>query len=67
MLVITKKECSKYGIECNELIEEKYQKEDEIIKHQKVEDIKMPKSSKNDKGVGINNGRIKVNCKKNRR
>ena len=40
MLVITKKECSKYGIEYNELIENQYQKEDEIIKNQKVEDIK---------------------------
>ena len=48
MPVITKKECSKYGIEYNELIEDQYQKEDEIIKHQKVEDIKMPKSSKNE-------------------
>ena len=34
MLVIIKKECSKYGIECNELIEDQYQKADEIIKHQ---------------------------------
>ena len=48
MLVITKKECSKYGIEYNKLIEDQYQKADEIIKHQKVEDIKMPKSSKNE-------------------
>ena len=46
MLVITKKECSKYGIEYNELIENRYQKADVIIKHQKTEDIKMPKSSK---------------------
>ena len=46
MLVITKKECSKYGTEYNELIEDQYQKEDDIIKHQKVEDIKMPKSSR---------------------
>ena len=48
MLVITKKKCSKYGIEYNELIEDQYQKADETIKHQKVEDIKMPKSSKNE-------------------
>ena len=48
MLVITKKECSKHCIEHNELIEDQYQKADEIIKHQKVEDIKMPKSSKNE-------------------
>ena len=40
MLVITKKECSKYGIEYNELIEGHYQKADE--------DIKIPKSSKNE-------------------
>ena len=49
MLVITKKECSKYGVEYNELIEDQYKKVDGIIKHQKVEDIKMPKSSKNEK------------------
>ena len=48
MLVITKKESSKHGIEYNELIEDQYQKADETIKHQKVEDIKMPKSSKNE-------------------
>ena len=48
MLVITKKECSKYGIEYNELIKDQFQKADEIIKHQKVEDTKMPKSSKNE-------------------
>ena len=48
MLVITKKECSKYGIEYNEVIEDQYQKADGIIKHQKVEDIKMPKSSKDE-------------------
>ena len=47
MLLTTKKECSKYGIEYNELIDNQYQKTDGIIKHQKVEDIKMPKSSKN--------------------
>ena len=46
--MITKKECSKYGIEYNELIEDQYQKEDETIKHQKVEDMKMSKSSKNE-------------------
>ena len=46
MLVITKKECSKYGIEYNELIENQYQKADGIIQHRKVEDTKMPKSSK---------------------
>ena len=45
MLVIIKKECSKYGTEYNELIEDQYQK---AIKHQKVEDIKMPKSSNNE-------------------
>ena len=53
MLVITKKGCSKYGIEYNELIEEKIECcestdqndeyceiiEDEVIEHQKVEDI----------------------------
>ena len=48
MLVITKKECSKYVTEYNELIEDQYQKPEEIIKHQKVEDIKMSKSSKNE-------------------
>ena len=48
VLVITKKECSKYGIEYIELVEDQYQKADGIIKHQKVEDIKMPKSSKNE-------------------
>ena len=48
MLAITKKECSKYGIEYNEIIKDQYQKADEITKHQKVEDIKMPKSSKNE-------------------
>ena len=41
MLVITKKECSKYGVEYNELIENQYQKADEVIEHQKVEDINM--------------------------
>ena len=46
MFVITKNECSKYGIEYNELIEDQYQKADGIIQHRKVEDIKMPKSSK---------------------
>ena len=48
MLVITKKECSKYVAEYNELIEGHYQKADEVIKHQKAEDIEMPKSSKNE-------------------
>ena len=48
MLVITKKECSKYGIEYNELIEDQYQKADGIIEHQKAEDINMLKSSKNE-------------------
>ena len=48
MLVITKKEGSKYGIEYNELIEDQYQKADEVIEHQKVEDINMVKSSKNE-------------------
>ena len=48
MFVVTKKECSKYGIEYNELIEDQYQKADEIIKHQKIENLKMPKSSKNE-------------------
>ena len=48
MLVITKKECSKYGTEYNELIEDQYQKADEVIEHQKVEDINMVKSSKNE-------------------
>ena len=48
MFVITKKECSKCGIEYNELIEDQYQRADELFKHQKVEDIKMSKSSKNE-------------------
>ena len=48
MLLITKKECSKYGIEYNELTEDQHQKADEVIEHQKVEDINMVKSSKNE-------------------
>ena len=48
MLVITKKEDSKYGTEYNELIEDQYQKADKVIEHQKVEDINMVKSSKNE-------------------
>ena len=46
--MIIKNECSKCGIKHNELIEDQYQNADEIMKHQKVEDIKMPKSSKNE-------------------
>ena len=48
MLVITKKECSRYGIEYNELIEDQDQKADEVIEHQKAEDINMVKSSRNE-------------------
>ena len=48
IIVISKKECSKYGIEYNELIEDQYQKADEVIKHQKVEDINMVNSSKSE-------------------
>ena len=68
MLVISKKGCRKYGIEYNELIEDQYQKEDEIIKHQKVEDIKMPKSSKNEsdkiKELGLTMEELKSIAKK---
>ena len=48
MLVITKKECNKYGIEYNELIEDQYQKADQVIENQKLEDINMVKSLKNE-------------------
>ena len=48
MLVITKKECNKYGIEYNELIEDQYQKADQVIENQKLEDINMIKSFKNE-------------------
>ena len=48
MLVITKKECSRYGIQYNELIEDQDQKADEVIEHQKAEDINMVKSSRNE-------------------
>ena len=64
MLVITKKECSKYGVEYNELIENQYQKADEVIEHQKVEDINMVKSSKNEfnkiKELGLTMKELKV-------
>ena len=82
--VIRIKEYSKYCLEYDEIIEEKIECcestdqndgyceiiEDEVIEHQKVEDINMLKSSKNEsdkiKELGFNNGRIKSNCKKNR-
>ena len=48
MLVITKKECNKYSIEYNELIEDQYQKADQVIENQKLEDINMIKSLENE-------------------
>ena len=80
--MITKKECSKYGIEYNELIEEKigccestdqndeYYEiiEDEVIEHQKVEDIFMLKSSKNEsnkiKKLGLTMKELKAIARK---
>ena len=43
-----KKESSKYGIEYNGLIEDQYQKADETIRHQKIEDINILNTSKNE-------------------
>ena len=48
MLVITKNECCKYGIEYNELIEDQHQKADKVTEHQNVEDQNMVKPSKNE-------------------
>ena len=68
MLVVTKKECSKYGIEYNELIEDQYQKAYEVIEHQKVEDINMVRPSKNEsdkiKELGLTMEELKAIARK---
>ena len=68
MLVITKKECSICGIKYNELIEDLYPKADEVIEHQKDEDINMVKSSKTEsdkiKELGLTMKELKGTARK---